>query len=313
MWLRFRCTLCGGGIKIGEELAGRKVRCPFCLCATAVPAAGVASGGAVWVAASKAAAPVAVSLTPASAVIDSAPKPATEPGLALLGSDSAVATVPEPKKRKKKKRRLRHEVGDEPEKMDEWLQGLIILGVTVGVLLLVAVIGVLAGHGFDVFFYTILSIALLPPTLIGLAISMVVASMMLGGVNFGDLRAAITKATALCLITNLIWLVPHFGMFLAGPVWLVGLMALYRLDMFETCLIWVVNFALGWVVQIAIMALVGSMLLGGAGGDIKLDMPDSGPGQFKVPGDLKGVPRGKALPSGKEVPGGKEPDDDDDG
>jgi len=290
MWLRFRCTLCGGGIKIGEELAARQVRCPLCRGAVEAPAALAAVG-----------------VMPASAVSVTAPEPATEPGVALLGSDSAVATVPEPKKRKKRKRSRRHEVGDEPEKMAEWLQGLIILGVTVGVLLLAAVIGVMAGHGFDVFYYTILSIALLPPTLIGLTISMLAASMMLGGVNFGDLRAAIAKAIALCLVTNLIWLVPHFGAFLAAPVWLVGLMALYRLDGFETCLIWVVNYGLGWVVQIAIMALVGSMLSGGGGERLKLDLPDSGPGQFKLPSGVKGLPGGKALPAGKEA------DDNDDG
>jgi hypothetical protein len=227
-----------------------------------------------------------------------------------LKSDSAVATLPEPKK-KRKKRRRRHYVGDEPEQMAEWLQGLIILGATVGVLLLAAVIGVMAGHGVDVFYCAILSIALLPPTLIGLALSMLAASMMLGGVNFGDLRAAIAKAIALCLVTNLIWLVPHFGAFLAAPAWLVGLMALYRLDGFETGLIWTVNFCLGWVMKIAIMALIGSMLMGGAGDNIKLDVPDSGPGQFKLPGGLKELPGGKDVPDGKAVPGGT--DDDNEG
>jgi hypothetical protein len=294
MWLRFSCTACGGGIKIGEELAGRKVRCPLCLCATDVPAASPA-----------------VIAAPVAGVSAASPRPGTEPGGALLASDSAVATLPQPKK-KRKKRRRRHDIGDEPDKMDEWLHGVIILGVTVGVLFLTALVGIMAGHGFDVLYYTILSIVLLPPTLIGMGISMVAASMMLGGVNFGDLRAAIAKAIALCLVTNVIALIPNFGVFLAAPVWIGGLMALYRLDGFETCLVWLVNWGLGWVLQIAVLAIVGPMLLAGAGEGLKLDVPDSGPAQFKLPAGMKKLPGGKGFPGGKDAPGGKEPEGNDD-
>jgi hypothetical protein len=259
MWLRFRCTLCGGGIKIGEELAGRKVRCPLCLCATDVPAT-----------------PATIRMVPAGAEIAAATKPGTEPGIALLGSASAVATLPEPKKRKKKKRTVRQGVGDEPEGMDEWLKGLIILGATVGVLLLAAVIGVLAGHGAGVFYCIVMSIVLLPPNLIAVAISLAGASALSGGINFGDIRAAVAKTTALVLVVDLIYLVPYFGGLLAVPVWLIGIMALFRLDGFEIGMVWLVNCVLSRVFLIAAMAWVGPMMVKEGKTDMELHRDEAG-------------------------------------
>src|SRR5262249_2378925 len=140
-------------------------------------------------------------------------------------------------------------------------QGVIILGVTVGVLLLAALIGVLAGQGAGVFYCIKMSFALLVPNLVAIAISLAGANALTGGINFGDARAAVCKALALVLVVDLIYLVPYFGTVLAAPVWLVGIMALFRLEGYEIGMVWLVNYVLSRVILIAVMASSGPRIV----------------------------------------------------
>jgi hypothetical protein len=261
MWVRFPCPACGGGIKVDDSLAGKRIRCPLCLKAISAAAAPAPVVATAVVATS----PKAV---PAHAEIDLAPIGGSV--VALLDDEkrSPISTVeiraqappPEletPKKKKRKRRRL----DDEPEGMDDWHKGLIILGATAIVLLLIIVLTAMIAGPQMAILNTVMLVVFVPFSLVGLVISFFITNAIVGGINFGDIRAAIPKAIALVLIVCAwrVW-VPY-GFWLVFIPWIIGLMLLFELDWFETNILMVVNWALGWIFGFAVFALVAGMFM----------------------------------------------------
>ena len=86
-----------------------------------------------------------------------------------------------------------------------------------------------------------------------LIFSMIVASHLAGGIDFGPASIVIPKGAALLAVVTAI----HFvdcGVVLAGPVWFFGLMFLFGLDPKQTRVLTQVNWVMNVVWKFLIMA-----------------------------------------------------------
>jgi hypothetical protein len=79
-----------------------------------------------------------------------------------------------------------------------------------------------------------------------LLFSMIVASRLHGGIDFGSPAQIVPRAAALLAATTALNLV-ECGLFLAGPVWFFGLMWLFRLDWASTSRLARVNWGMTFV------------------------------------------------------------------
>jgi hypothetical protein len=96
-----------------------------------------------------------------------------------------------------------------------------------------------------------------------LILSMVISSRLAGGIDFGEARVVVPKAFALLVAVNLIGLLP-LGFVFSLPVWLVGLMSLFRLDLREARTLSGVNWALNTVIRLfALAAILSALVQGG--------------------------------------------------
>ena len=88
-----------------------------------------------------------------------------------------------------------------------------------------------------------------------LIISMVLTSSLMGGVDFGAVHIVVLKAIPLLIAVNLLAAIPY-GIYLAIPVWWIGLMILFRLDFWEVRTLVVVNWALNFIVRLILISLL---------------------------------------------------------
>jgi hypothetical protein len=115
-----------------------------------------------------------------------------------------------------------------------------------------ALTGAVGSQGLFVAVYLAVSI---PVSAVILIVSMIISSGLGGGIEFGEAHVVIPKALGLLFVVNLIGLLP-FGIFLAFPVWAVGLMVLFKLDFWETRVLIGVNWGLNVVARIALVQMV---------------------------------------------------------
>ncbi len=85
-----------------------------------------------------------------------------------------------------------------------------------------------------------------------LVFSMIVASRLAGGIDFGSAPRVAARAGGLVLAVTLINLV-DCGIFLAGPVWYFGLMGLFHLDFRETRILTQVNWGMNLVWKLLLL------------------------------------------------------------
>jgi hypothetical protein len=94
-------------------------------------------------------------------------------------------------------------------------------------------------------------------------VAMYLSSVLVGAMEIGEIHVAIVKSFIILFAVNLVSLAP-FGGFISLVVWLVGLMTLFRLDLWEARMLlfinWVLNFGLRFFV---FAAFVGYMTHGG--------------------------------------------------
>ena len=88
-----------------------------------------------------------------------------------------------------------------------------------------------------------------------LIISMVLTSSLMGGVDFGAVHIVVLKAIPLLIAVNVLAAIPY-GIYLAIPVWWIGLMILFRLDFWEVRTLVVVNWALNFIVRLILISLL---------------------------------------------------------
>jgi hypothetical protein len=131
--------------------------------------------------------------------------------------------------------------------------------------------------------FFIILLIMVPISTVILIVSMFISSALGGGIDFGDARVAIPKAVALILLVNTVGLTcaarsGYAGFFMTGPIWLFGLMGLFRLDIWEARLLvtinWGLNFLARWVVMGVVLSLATGQMGGGGDGDDVDDEPD---------------------------------------
>jgi hypothetical protein len=89
-----------------------------------------------------------------------------------------------------------------------------------------------------------------------LLFSMIVASRLAGGIDFGAATTVTAKGAALLAVVTALNFV-GFGLFLAGPVWFFGLMFLYHLDFRQTRILTRINWGMNvlWKLLLLIVML----------------------------------------------------------
>jgi hypothetical protein len=121
---------------------------------------------------------------------------------------------------------------------------------------------------------------MMPVGLVIFVASMFIGSAVAGGIDFGDAFTAIPKAIFLLAPINFIYAVVPIGMaafFFALPFWIVGLILLYGLDVWEAKFIIVINWLLGKGAGMLILLIVVAMIHGATmDKDKDKNSPDSG-------------------------------------
>jgi hypothetical protein len=250
------CRSCGKMLKAPDRLAGKKAKCSQC-------------GGVVLVKTAPLR-PVAVPRTAA------APPPPPEPELPMAELWQDPEPVPEVEidepaqdepqearpshsadrsKKKKKKKKRPSEESSAPG-VPRWVwwvgaMGVLVLGLAIGV-----VLAVRAGYGELMMLAGIELAILVPISTVILIVSMVLSSVVAGGIDFGEVHIVIPKAMFLLLIINLVMLVP-FGpiltFFFTFPIWL---MTLFGLDLWESRFLVAINSILNLLVKAFLLGLI---------------------------------------------------------
>ena len=108
-----------------------------------------------------------------------------------------------------------------------------------------------------------------------LIISMIISSAIHGGIEFGEVHIVIPKALGLLLVVNLISLLPGGWLFALG-IWFLGLMYLFRLDVWEARVLIFINWGLNVAVRLFLLGVLLSAaehgLLGTENGEDSLPL-----------------------------------------
>jgi hypothetical protein len=127
----------------------------------------------------------------------------------------------------------------------------------------------------------------LPFSIVIFFIAMYISSVMLGAMEIGDLRVSIPKAILLIALINMVSLVPIMGGYLALPVWVVGLMVLFRLDLWECRMLLFINWILNFALRYGLVMLVTAMVMGRMERGEGLGQPPGlWPGAQEQPGEV---------------------------
>ncbi len=88
-----------------------------------------------------------------------------------------------------------------------------------------------------------------------LLFSMIVASRLAGGIDFGSLSHALAKGAGLLAVVTAVNFL-DCGILLAGPIWFLGLMFLFELDYRQTRTLMNVNWGMNVVWKLLLLALM---------------------------------------------------------
>ncbi len=282
------CDECGTQLKVPDNMAGREVRCPRCAATFSAPDDERADAADVRPAAPSRRTP------PKGVQVGTSERPASSEG----GPGQETAAAPPPRKKKRRKRQ------QEPA-LPGWLKKLLIGGAC-AIALFIAVVVLLMGMKRDAAAYFVVVLVMLPISTGILILAMYISSALGGGIDFGDARVVIPKAMALIFVINLIGLVP-FGFLFTFPVWLFGLMSLFKLDLWETRVLvtvnWILNFVARWAVLAIIFSAMGHMA---EKGDMGMGGPGIGGGGFGG-GGMGGAGMGGRGMGGAENPWAVQP------
>jgi hypothetical protein len=88
-----------------------------------------------------------------------------------------------------------------------------------------------------------------------LLFSMIVASRLAGGIDFGSVAIVTGKGAALLAVVTALNFV-GCGLFLAGPVWFFGLMYFFRLDFRQTRILTRINWGMNVIWKLLLLVLM---------------------------------------------------------
>jgi hypothetical protein len=245
------CDSCGGRLKVPDNLVGRKVKCPRCGGPVTTGDTGIAAGPAPK-------RPEALTERPPERKRPIEVEPLPEP------DEREEERRDEDRPRRKKRRRRKKRAG---LSVPPWVWT--VAGIAAFFMAAVAflVIAALSGKSPQLIGYGIGFLIMLPVSVVILIVSMFISSAVAGGIEFGEVHVVVPKALALLVVVNLVSIIPYAGFWLSIPIWIVGLMMLFQLDIWEARVLFLINWGLGTVVRIFLMmALLSAGFHGGGGG-----------------------------------------------
>ena len=183
----------------------------------------------------------------------------------------------EPRQKRSKKKRMRkyrHPVASAEEESETpawlwWAGGGAGIALTFVILIVIALV---APAESKLKSTAVILIVSLPISTVIFFVALILASMIVGAVEIGEIHVAIFKSFALILPVSLVSLIPFVGPYLTPLVWIPGLMLLFRLDFWETCMVMFFNWLPNYLLRLALMAIVISGAMHGGSG-IERDQP----------------------------------------
>jgi hypothetical protein len=184
--------------------------------------------------------------------------------------DETAAPAEEDRPRRKKKKKRRRHKEEESSGVPGWVWpvasgSIIFLTIVLGIV----VVGVVGAKQPLVLLFGIVFFVMMIISTVILVLSMFISSAIVGGMEFGEAQIVIPKAFALLCVVNLIGLMPCVGWIIALPIWLIGCMLVFRLELWEARVLVAVNWILNALVKMFVFAVVVSALqhAGPGGGD----------------------------------------------
>jgi hypothetical protein len=187
--------------------------------------------------------------------------------VARPGAASATAVEVGPSPKKKKRPRTERPARDVPDWA--WATGGCLLAVVVAAVVLLGV--GLSGRFFLAAGLGTALVVAVPVGLVILIVSMFISSAVSGGIDFGDVRVAVPKAVGLLTVVSLIGFIPFIGWFIAIPVWFVGLMNLFFLDIWETRVLFIINWGVNTLFKLFVLAVIVNAVSNSLGSGKKED------------------------------------------
>jgi predicted Zn finger-like uncharacterized protein len=296
MPIQFQCQSCRSTLRVPDNLAGRKVRCPKCAEVADVPTSkpvaaappieppqpvmqSSAEPEEVRVRARRRAPAPELEVEDAEEVEERPPRPVrspprraeaistrplrrNEPTDADDEDEEEAREVPRPRRLKRRKRKGPHRRS--PLSSYGFIWWLVAGGIYLAVGAGVSFYKVAKGEVFELMMDGIGWAILMPVSVFLLIGSMFAASAIAGGIDFGDVRTAIPKAFFLLAPINFIGIVfPWYvSLFFTPPFWIIGLIVLYGLDLWETFFLMTINWFLSLGAKVLVVLIVIAMLHG---------------------------------------------------
>jgi hypothetical protein len=134
------------------------------------------------------------------------------------------------------------------------------------------------GHLLELAVYGVAWVVMMVVSLVILIASMFISSAIAGGIDFGDAFTAIPKAFFLVAPINVLYLLPLEGIgfirfFLVLPIWVIGLMMLFGLDLWEARFLIFINWFLNQGAFFVLFMIFTSIVMHGGA---KLDELEPG-------------------------------------
>ncbi|HZZ80620.1 MAG TPA: hypothetical protein VFE62_19105, partial [Gemmataceae bacterium] len=228
------CPSCAGPLTLRESLRGKRVRCPRCKAIFAMPAEAPQQEEAAY-----------------QVVPEDAPLVVEPETLAVLPPtvtkrrqvddfmDDIEDNLPPREDRRMRREAMRG------EQNASWLWWACGGGAFVAIefVLLVLAIAVPSGHILKAMAAYLFIV--LPVSTLAFVVAMYISSIWFEAFDFGELQVTLVKAFVLVTIASVVSLFPYGGFILAFFVWCVGIMMLFKLDLWETRLL----IALNWLVS----------------------------------------------------------------
>jgi hypothetical protein len=158
----------------------------------------------------------------------------------------------------KKKRKSIPQQREEDDRTERWVFAWSIYGGGCVFLAMCAFFGVAVFTESSTFkFYAIYLLISVPASTVLFFVAMYLSSIIFGAIEMGNLRVAVVKAFILLVFVNMASLVQgQVGAFVTLPVWIIGLLGLFRLDLWEAGMLLFVNWVLNYGLRFLLMGIM---------------------------------------------------------
>jgi len=324
MAIQLQCPSCRSTLQVPDYLAGRKVRCPKCrgvadvgpLLAGAPPASLAAPAMAAEDKASPRRRPDSDKVRVRARKPAPVPEPEMEdaeevpdrprrPTRSSSRREEAISTRPirrneateteedEEEEEVARTRRFKRRKQRRPKRRSSPANWSFIWWLVIGGIYLAAGAGisyykVATGETFELIMGAVGWAVLMPISVFILIGSMMAASAIAGGIDFGDLRTAIPKAFFLLAPINFLVIVCpwYVHMFFTPLFWIFGLIILFGLDLWETFFLMTINWILSYGAKVLVILMVVALIFGQISKDLgkdKASPDDPGDDQMAAP------------------------------